>query len=144
MPDMNMGYQIEMPEFLGTEQPRGAFRVMLDEMRERVSITLRDTQDHQIEGVVKNISRSGVGMKTNDNFSAALKESSGSLDCLINLHEADQIACKMEIRNVQQRGNGAPETYVGGRMIDISRKDSGRLLDFIEQMQTMRLKAMIA
>lgn len=144
LPDPRMGYQIEMPEVLGSKQPRGAFRVLLDEMRERVSITLRDEQDHLISGVVKNISRSGVGVRTDAAASGLLQESNGVLDCRIGLQSAEEIACRIEVRNVQQSGNGAPATYLGGRMVDISRKDSNRLMDFIEHIQTMRLRAMIA
>ncbi len=144
LPDIKMGYQVEIPGFLGTTQPRGAFRVLLDEMREKVSITLRDTKNHTIDGVVKNISRSGVGMKTDTEFAGVLQEATGYLDCQIALQDSHEISCKMEIKNIRQRGNGVSETFVGGRVVEISRQDSNRLLDFIEQIQNMRLKALIA
>lgn len=144
MPDMNMGYQIEMPRFLGTEQPRGAFRVLLDEMRQRVGISLVDFNNRTIDGVVKNISKSGVGMRTENALAESLQGTGDRVNCLIALDGKEEISCKMEIRNVRHQSNGDSSTYVGGRMLDISKKDANLLTDFIENLQYQMLEAMVS
>ena len=144
LPGADMGYQIEMPSFLGSEQPRGAFRVLLDELRTRVGISLVDFDNHTIDGVVKNISKSGVGMRTENAFAESLQETGDKVNCLIALDGKEQISCKMEIRNVRHEANGDSSTYVGGRMLDISKKDANLLTDFIEKLQQQMLVAMVA
>lgn len=144
MPGMDMGYQIEMPSFLGSEQPRGAFRVLLDEMRLRVGISLVGINNHTIDGVVQNISKSGVGMRTENVFAESLQETGDKVNCLIALDGKEEISCKMEIRNVRHQGNGDSSTFVGGRMLDISKRDSNLLTEFIENLQEQMLESMVS
>ena len=56
MPDLNYGLQLQIPQLLGTKQPRSAFRVMLDEMRNKVNVSIWDANNNQISGVARNIS----------------------------------------------------------------------------------------
>lgn len=144
LPNMDMGYQIEMPSFLGSEQSRGAYRVLLDELRLRVGISLVDFNNHKIDGVVKNISKSGVGMRTDNVLAESLQETGGKVNCLIALAGSEEISCKMEIRNVRHQSNGDGSTYVGGRMVDISNRDSNLLTDFIENLQQQMLESMVS
>ncbi len=144
LPHMDMGYQIEMPSFLGSEQPRGAFRVLLDELRTRVGITLVDFNNHEIDGVVKNISKSGIGMRTENALAESLRDTGDEVNCLIALDGKEQISCKMEIRNVRHESNGDSSTYVGGRMFDINKRDANLLTDFIENLQQQMLESMVS
>lgn len=144
LPDPSMGYQVEMPSILGMEHSRGAFRVLLDDLRHKVGITLLQPSLEPITGVVENISRSGLGMKTRYALPGTLKGESTMVDCHIDLQDAAEINCKMEIRNVRHESNGDSNTYVGGRMLDISRRDSNLLTEFIEHLQNQQLKAIIS
>ena len=143
LPDVSMGYQIEMPSVLSMQHHRSAFRVLLDELRHKVGITLEQPSSDPITGIVENISKSGVGMKTKYELPVALKSDSSMVDCHIALMDSEEISCKMEIRNVRHQSNGDTNTYVGGRMLDISRKDSNLLTEFIEHLQNQQLKAII-
>jgi len=142
-PDSSLGYQIEMPGFLGMEQPRGALRILLDELRCHASITLEDSRKNLIEGVVKNISRSGVGMKTENRSAAGNTSISERVNCSIDIEDVDTINCQMEIRNVQRHENGTDSTYLGGQVTAISRRDSHRLASFIAHLQRLRLQALV-
>ena len=140
MQDTNLGYQIEMPHFLGLEKPRAAFRVLLDELRVKVGITLMDASDHHIDGIVNNISKTGVGMRTKNSLANFPKDSNDTVDCLISLQDSEEISCKMEICNVREQRNGDSETYIGGRILDINKADSNLLTEFIEHLQNQQLK----
>lgn len=144
LPDLDMGYQIEMPMFLGTQQPRGAFRVLLDELRMKVTISLMDKDNNRVDGYVKNISKSGVGMQTSNAAVGALRGADNTVNCLIALEGSEEISCKMEIRNIQQQTNGESSTYVGGRMLDISQRDTNLLTRFIENMQRQMFENMVS
>ena len=63
-PDVSLGYQVTIPEILGTAKPRQAFRVLLDDIRNRVRITLQGPENQEIAGTARDISRLGVGVKT--------------------------------------------------------------------------------
>ncbi|MBT8145746.1 MAG: hypothetical protein KJN90_02780, partial [Gammaproteobacteria bacterium] len=52
--DFSLGYQVTIPEQIGTEQPRQAFRILLDEIRNRVRITLQGPENQEINGTVRN------------------------------------------------------------------------------------------
>jgi hypothetical protein len=144
LPNMNMGYQIEIPSFLGSEQPRGAFRVLLDELRLRVGISLVDFNNRKIDGFVKNISKSGVGMCTDNVFAESLQGTGDKVNCLIALDGKEEISCKMEIRNVRHETNGDSNIYVGGRMLDINSRDANLLTGFIENLQQQMLESMVS
>ena len=140
MPDLNYGLQLQIPQLLGTKQPRSAFRVMLDEMRNKVNVSIWDANNNQISGVARNISRSGLGIKTTMDFQNQLPGTNQLMDCTIDLQDNEQIDCRVEICNVQRRTNGDAGTYLGGRMRDISRQDSQRLKDFIQHLQRQRFE----
>ena len=144
LPDPRMGYQIEMPTVLGMAHARGAFRVLLDELRYKVGITLLMPTSDEIKGTVENISRSGVGMKTKYQLGEGLKGESSQVECYIALKDSEEINCRMEIRNVREQNSGSHNTYVGGKMVDISRRDFNILEDFIASLQEQQLKAMIS
>ena len=145
LPDFSAGYQFSIPRALGTEQPRGAFRFMLDEIRQRVQISLKGVANETVKGVARNISRSGVGFKTGPGWSSFcernLSNENQGIDCEIALDQASKISCKMDIRNLHNTASGESGTYVGGRFLDISRKDGAVLYSFINQLQRKHLLA---
>jgi len=144
MPALEIGYQIEMPKVLGTAHPRDALRLMLDELRPNMGISLIDKYNRAVNGVVKNISKTGVGMHTENVDAGSLQDSGGTVNCLIDLQDSKEISCKMNIKNVQQQVNGKSSTYVGGRMSDISRKDSDVLTKFIEDLKDQMLESIVS
>ncbi len=145
VPDLSLGHLIEMPKVLGTEQPRGAFRVLLDELRHHVAITLMDERDHLVNGVVKNISKSGVGLQTCSELPGELATRTRTVSCKIALEDEAEISCRMEICNIQNHSNnGSTGSYVGGRMFDFSQEDSNILTSFIGNLKNQHMQALTA
>ena len=148
VPDFSLGYEVIIPESLGTALPRGALRFMLDEIRNGVRITLKGDENQTVSGFVKNISSSGVGMKTEAELprflTRYLSEDKHIVDCQISLDNSKEIACKMEIRNIQNMISGEPGTYIGGRMLGINQKDNRLLTNFINELQQIHLEAVAA
>lgn len=134
-PDFSLGYQVSIPQALGAQLPRGAFRVMLDNLSNQVSVRLQGDDSTAIEGVARNISNSGLGLKTYGDIPVPLTQRSQVVDCRIQLQKEAEIGCKMEIRNVQAAGNGKPTTFIGGRMLDLSRRDASLLKEFIAELK---------
>lgn len=143
LPNPEFGLQLEMPHFLGVKQQRGAFRVFLEEFGQHVAITLLDRKDHRIDGVVRNISISGVGMKTQYQLPDEISDLHENLGCVIQLDD-DSIECQMEVRNIAHRSNGQEATYVGGRMLDVNRRDANKLEDFIQYLIEQRVQTLLA
>jgi len=141
-PDINMGLQIAMPWSLDAEQSRGALRVLLCELQQSVQVMLLPSTNQPIRGKVTNISRLGLGLKTDSELPSYLKQGDNMVDCEIALSEAHNISCKVEIRNVR-KSNGSLDTYVGGRLLGVSRHDYDRLSDFIERLQKTKLNALV-
>ena len=121
---------------------------MLDEIRNGVRITLKGDENQTVSGFVKNISSSGVGMKTEAELprflTGYLSEDKHIVDCQISLDNSKEIACKMEIRNIQNMISGEPGTYIGGRMLGINQKDNRLLTNFIKELQQVYLEAIAA
>lgn len=144
LPDPEYGLQLEMPSFLGTKQPRGSFRIFLDELGQKVGIVLHDERDRLINGTVRNISRSGVSMRTVNDLPENLSGSAHKFGCQLQLDESEEINCNIEVRNVHKMTNGEEVAFVGGRMTDLSRRDANRLTDFIEYLQQQRLESLMS
>lgn len=148
VPDFSLGYEVTIPETLGTELPRGALRYVLDEIRNGVRITLKGAENQTISGFVKNISTSGVRMKTEAELprflSKYLSEDTQIVDCQIYLDSVNEIACKMEIKHIQNMVSGEAGTYIGGRMLGINQKDNRVLANFINRLQQSHLEAVAA
>ena len=145
--DFSLGYQVTIPDRIGTETPREAFRVLLDEIRNRVRITLLGPENQEIKGTVKDISQLGVGMKTESELPRFLNQyllgNNQTVDCNIKLDKEKEISCKMEIRNVHGVSS-APHTHatlIGGRIMDLNKKDSNLLADFVAQLKQDHLNA---
>lgn len=139
--DFSLGYQLSIPSALGTAHPREAFRVLLDEIRDKVRITLHDAHKQPIDGIVRNISRSGLGMKTYAELPNTLAKESQIVDCNILLQETNEISCKMEIKNVTSKENGQNATFIGGRMLDVNQQDTNMLISFIKQLQQQHIQS---
>jgi hypothetical protein len=60
------------------------------------------------------------------------------------LTNSKEIACKMEIRNVQNMISGESGTYIGGRMLGINQQDNRVLTNFINQLQQSHQEAIAA
>ena len=135
VPNLNIGYQMQIPKSLGTPQPREAFRVFLDGIRNKIDVTLVGTENQPIAGVVRNLSRVGLGMNTQAELPSALEGKSRVVDCNMRLQEEDEINCKIEIRNVKSLKNGSPHTFIGARMLEMSRRDGKLLADYISRLQ---------
>lgn len=143
VPDYSLGYQVSIPKVLGSELPRGALRLILDDLQEKVLVTLHGGGKSPIDGVVKNISRSGLGLKTYTEVPDTIENGSETVACKIVLKDEAEINCSMEIRNVQRVSNGKSANFIGGRMFDISRHDNNLLRNFITQLQYQHLESMI-
>lgn len=135
VPNLNIGYQMQIPKSLGTTQPRAAFRVFLDGIRNKIDITLLGTENQPIAGVVRNLSRLGLGMNTDAELPSAMEGKSRVVDCNMRLQDEDEINCKIEIRNIKALNNDKPHTFIGGRMLEISKRDGRILADYIERLQ---------
>ena len=141
-PDFSLGYQVSIPEALGAQLQRGAFRVMLEDLQKKVLVTLKDTQNQPIDGIARNLSRSGIGMATQAELSGKTFDTAHALDCNIVLMDEKEISCKMEVRNVQTKANGATTTLIGGRMFDLAKRDENLLRRFISELQVQHIEAL--
>lgn len=138
---MDYGIQLEIPGAISSTQPRHAFRVMLDGIRNRVSVSLTDAEANVVFGVARNLSRAGLGMRTQAPLPAHFGERDKLVDCRINLQGGGEIACKVEICNVQSQTRDDGGAYLGGRMVEISRRDSSLLNNFVRQLQLQNFEA---
>ncbi|MBL4819648.1 MAG: hypothetical protein JKY98_01480 [Gammaproteobacteria bacterium] len=143
--DFSAGFEVTIPENLGTNCPRAALRYMLDEIRNGVRITLNGNENQTISGFVQNISSIGIGMKSAAELprflAGYLTNDQQIVDCHIALDKNTELDCKMEIRNVQNMVSGESGTFIGGRMLDMNKKDNAVLSNFIRQLQQMHLKS---
>ncbi len=143
--DVSLGYQVTIPEKLGTARPRQAFRVLLDEIRNRVRITLQGPEHQEIDGTVRDISRLGVGMKTETELPRFLSQyflgGSQTVGCEIELDREKRILCKMEIRNVHAVSSDRHATLIGGRILDLNQRDSNLLASFVASLKREKLRA---
>jgi hypothetical protein len=143
--DFSLGYQVTIPEKIGTESPRQAFRVLLDEIRNRVRITLQGPEDQEIAGTVRDISQLGVGMTTDSELPRFLSQyflgDPQTVGCNIELDNNREISCKMEIRNVHAATRAPHATLIGGRISDLTQTDRNMLADFVAQLKREYLSA---
>lgn len=143
--DVTLGYQVSIPEKMGTARPRQAFRVLLDEFRNRVRVTLQGPEHQQLDGTVRDISPLGIGMKTDSELPRFLSQyflgGSQTVGCQIELDREKQIDCRMEIRNVHAVASGTHATLIGGRIIDINERDSNLLAQFVAQLKQEQFRA---
>jgi len=143
--DFSLGYQVTIPDRIGTEKPREAFRVLLDEIRNRVRITLQGPENQEINGTVRDISRLGVGMKTESELPRFLNQyflgDNQTVGCNIELDRDKKISCKMEIRNVHAVNSDSHATLIGGRIMDLSQSDNSLLANFVTQLKRDYLNA---
>ncbi|MCB1671005.1 MAG: PilZ domain-containing protein [Gammaproteobacteria bacterium] len=143
--DVSLGYQVTIPERLGTSKPRQAFRVLLDEIRNRVRITLQGPELQEIDGTVRDISRLGIGMKTESELPRFLSQyflgGSQTVGCQIDLDREKSISCMMEIRNVHAVASDRHATLIGGRILDLTQKDSNLLANFVSSLKREQLRA---
>jgi|GEM_PF-2069721 len=143
--DFSLGYQVTIPDRIGTETPRQAFRVLLDEIRNRVRITLQGPENQQINGTVRDISQLGVGMKTESEWPRFLNQyflgDNQTVGCNIELDRGKEISCKMEIRNVYAVSSDSHATLIGGRITDLSQSDNNLLANFVAQLKREYLTA---
>lgn len=143
--DFSLGYEVTIPDRIGTEQPREAFRILLDEIRNRVRITLQGPENQEISGTVRNISQLGVGMKTESELPRFLNQyflgDSQTVGCNIELDSNREISCKMEIRNVHAVSSDSHATLIGGRITDLDQSDSSLLASFVAQLKREHLAA---
>ena len=143
--DFSLGYQLTIPDRLGTTRPRKAFRVLLDDIRNRVRITLEGPDHQQINGTVRDISRLGVGMKTDSELPRFLSKyfhgDNQVVGCNIELEDHRRINCKMEIRNVHAVSSDTHATLIGGRIMDLDQQDSSLLADFVAQLTREHMRA---
>jgi c-di-GMP-binding flagellar brake protein YcgR len=146
--DFSLGYQVTIPEEIGTEKPRQAFRVLLDEIRNRVRITLEGPNHQQIDGTVHDISQVGVGMKTDSELPRFLNQyflgNQQTVGCSIELEKGKQISCQMEIRNVHDVSTNTHATLIGGRILNLTRQDSNLLATFVGELKREYLRAYAA
>lgn len=143
--DVTLGYQVSIPEKMVTVRPRQAFRVLLDEFRNRVRVTLRGPEQQQLDGTVRDISPLGIGMKTDSELPRFLSQyflgGGQTVGCQIELDHEKQIDCRMEIRNVHAVASGAHATLIGGRILHINQHDSNLLAQFVAQLKQEQRRA---
>lgn len=145
LPDHSFGYQVTIPAEMVADQPRHAFRVMLDEFRERAKVTLRGPDDQCIEGVVNDISREGVGLRTHADLPRFLTRyfmgEDQKVKCDIELDSHTRISCELEIRNVHNKPGTDHATFIGGRMSGLDASATRTLVGFVSRLQQQHLRA---
>ncbi|MEZ5489416.1 MAG: PilZ domain-containing protein [Gammaproteobacteria bacterium] len=145
--DVSLGYQVTIPEKLGTATPRQAFRVLLDEIRNRVRITLQGPENQEIDGTVRDISRLGIGVKTESELPRFLSQffpdGDQTVGCQIELDPQNKISCRMEIRNIHAVSSDTHATLIGGRILEITQKDNNLLANFVAQLKREQLRAYV-
>lgn len=144
-PDLSLGYQVTIPEKLGTATPRQAFRVLLDDIRNRVRITLQGPENQEISGTVRDISRLGIGVKTESELPRFVSQGffggDQTVGCQIELDRQKKISCRMEIRNVHAVSSDTHATLIGGRILEITQKDNNLLANFVARLKRDQLRA---
>jgi c-di-GMP-binding flagellar brake protein YcgR len=131
-------YEVAFPETLHYEQQRGAYRVAIGSLR-GVALRLRDEGGLALEGEVRDLSVSGAGARVQVPPGIEVPGGHRFRDCSLRLAGAQSIECGFEARYVVPLP-GSRFSHVGGRFLDLSRRDQHALAQFVAHLEREHLK----
>jgi len=134
-PDSNLGIEFSIPDTFVAKRPREAFRLFLDEFNDKVKVRMIGAEKFLLDGIVKNISRLGLGVKTDAQIQNLDNQ---VVTCKMFLDAESEVECKMEIRNVRQLSNSdvnGAGTFIGGRILSIEGLDNKVFSNFLANLR---------
>lgn len=122
-------YRMALPEVLLYRQQRADFRVPISAGRPG-GIYLVCENGKEIEGYLRDLSISGVGLRFATTMAEELKQGEIISQCVLDMPNNKVIQCPIQIRYVNPQHNGK-FCIVGAKFIDLSKKDEKAIVRLV-------------
>lgn len=135
--DGKASYRLELPEEVGRNHSRGAFRVYVEGDD---GLTLEIDYQGQVLPDVRIINLSADGLKLSfaEEMSTELENISALNNCIIRLPNGVDIDCDIQLRNIYRIRTPHPHTLAGGKLIIEQAQHRVKLQQYLASVQRVQ------
>ena len=130
-PDLNLGIEFFIPNSFFVNCPREAARLVVDGISNSIKIRMNGAESALLTGVVKNISRLGLGIEVE---SCIQDINNQVVDCKMTFKNEFELECEMEIRRVRAHTGSqyyGARAFIGGKIVSMAASDKEMFTRFL-------------
>ena len=132
--DGNTVYRLELPEEIGRNHNRGAYRIYVGG-EENLRFSMGLEREELLAPRIINLSADGIKVSFEEDISSQLKTQSFYGNCIIHLPSAIDVDCEFEVRNVYQMHTPHLHSLAGGTIRIPNPQQRAKLNQYLASVQ---------